>query len=78
MAEITAVKRRLVATLLAAVVSATIVFSQPAAAQGGGCAEFGQNISFLGPLLGPVFGQTAASTAPLNGTVEEEQDVFCD
>jgi hypothetical protein len=71
-------KRRIVVTVLAIVMSGLMGIAQPAAAQGGGCAAFGENISFLATNLGRDFGQTASSTAPLNDTVEAEQDVlFC-
>jgi hypothetical protein len=39
--------------------------------------DFGQNISDLARMFGPVFGQTASGSAPLNDTVEQEQLTFC-
>jgi hypothetical protein len=60
----------------AAIVAAMLMFAGPASAQGGYKA-FGQNIAGLATTLGPVFGQTASGSAPLNDTVEQEQQTFC-
>jgi hypothetical protein len=69
--------RRLVLLLaVSAIVAAMLMFAGPASAQGG-CKAFGQNISGLATMLGPVFGQSASGNAPLNGTVEQEQQTFC-
>lgn len=70
-------ERKIVAIILAGLMSASMTFGQPAAAQGGGCAATGKNISSLATTLGPVFGQFASSDAPLNDTVETEQDALC-
>jgi hypothetical protein len=70
-------KRRIVVTVLAIVMSGLMGIAQPAAAEGGGCAAFGQNIAFLATNFGRNFGQMASSTAPLNDTVETEQDALC-
>ena len=43
----------------------------------GGCKAFGQNIAGLATTLGSVFGQTASGSAPLNNTVQQEQQAFC-
>jgi hypothetical protein len=59
-----------------AIFAAMLMFAGPASAQGG-CKAFGQNIAGLATTLGPVFGQTASGTAPLNDTVEQEQQAFC-
>jgi hypothetical protein len=69
--------RRIVLLLaVSAIVAAMLVFTGPASAQGG-CKAFGHNISGLATTLGPVFGQTASGSAPLNDTVEEEQQTLC-
>lgn len=70
-------KRRIAALILAVVLASPLAVAQPATGQGGGCSEFGQNIAGLGQTLRPVFGQTASSGAPLNDTVEDEQDALC-
>ena len=70
-------KRKVVAIVLAGLMSVSMAVGQPAAAQGGGCGEFGQFIAFLATNLGPQFGETASSSAPLNDTVEDEQDALC-
>ena len=54
-----------------------LMFAGPASAQGG-CKAFGQNISGLATTLGPVFGQTTSGSTPLNDTVEQEQQRFCE
>ena len=41
------------------------------------CKAFGQNIAGLATMLGPVFGQTASGSAPLNDVVMQEQQAFC-
>ena len=69
--------RRLVLVLaVSAIFAAMLMFAGPASAQGG-CKAFGENIAGLATTLGPVFGQTAAGSAPLNDTVEEEQQRLC-
>jgi hypothetical protein len=69
--------RRLVLLLtVSAIAAAILMFAGPASAQGG-CKDFGRNIAGLATTLGPVFGQTASGTAPLNDTVEDEQRAFC-
>ncbi len=70
-------KHRIVVAPLAVLMSGSIAAAQPAAAEGDGCKEFGQNISFLARSLGPVFGQFASGGAPLNDTVEAEQTTLC-
>jgi hypothetical protein len=72
-------KRRIVVALLAVVMMAgTTATAQPATAQGGGCKAFGQNVANLATALGPVFGQTVSSNAPINeAVVEAEQDALC-
>jgi hypothetical protein len=71
-------KRKIVASFIGMLtLSGVMSVAQPAAAQDGGCAAFGQNISILATSFGVGFGQTAASTAPLNDTVETEQAAFC-
>jgi hypothetical protein len=60
------------------IISGVMAGAQPAAAQGGGCKAFGQNIAGLAQNFGPIFGLTASSNAPLNGVVEAEQNAFCD
>lgn len=71
-------KRRLATLILTITLAAPLGISGPAAAQGGGCEAFGQNIAFLATSYGSGFGQMAASTAPLNDTVTDEQDALCD
>jgi hypothetical protein len=71
-------KRKIVTLILAVLLASPLISTQPVVAQGGGCQAFGQNIAFLAQNLGPVFGQTAAGGAPLNDTVEMEQDLLCD
>ena len=69
--------RRLVLLLaVSAIVAAMLMFAGPASAQRG-CKAFGQNIACLATTLGPVFGQTASGSAPLNVTVQQEQQAFC-
>ena len=58
------------------VVAAVLVFAGPASAQGG-CKAFGQNIAPLATTLGSVFGQTASGSAPVNDTVEQDQQALC-
>jgi len=70
-------KRIILLLAVGAIVAAMLVFAGPASAQGGGCKAFGQNIAGLATTLGPVFGQTASGSAPLNDTVEQEQQAFC-
>ena len=69
--------RRLVLLLaVSAIVAAMLMFAGPASAQGG-CKAFGQNIAGLAKTFGPVFGQTASGSAPLNDTVQQEQRALC-
>jgi hypothetical protein len=69
--------RRLVLLLaVSAIVAAMLMFAGPASAQGG-CKAFGQNIAGLATTLDPVFGQRASGSAPLNDTVEQEQQTIC-
>lgn len=70
-------KRRIAALILAVVLASPLAIVQPASAQGDGCREFGENIAFLATSFGSGFGQMAASGAPLNDTVEMEQDALC-
>ena len=70
-------KRIILLLAVGAIVAAMLVFAGPASAQGGGCKAFGQRIAGLATTLGPVFGQTASGSAPLNDTVEQEQQAFC-
>lgn len=63
--------------LVSAVMAAMLVFAGPASAQGG-CKAFGQNVATLATALGKGFGQTAAGSAPLNDTVEQEQTALCE
>ena len=69
-------RRKVAVVLLAVTLSGSVAAIQPTEAEAG-CKAFGQNIAFLGQLLGRDFGQTAASTAPLNDTVEQEQGALC-
>jgi hypothetical protein len=69
--------RRLVLLLaVSAIVAAMLMFAGPASAQGG-CKAFGKNIAGLATMLGPEFGQTASGSAPLDDTVELEQQTLC-
>jgi hypothetical protein len=61
---------------VSAIVAAMLMFAGPASAQGGGKA-FGKNIAVLATMLSPEFGQAASGSAPLNDTVEQEQQTFC-
>ena len=70
-------KRIIVLLTVSAIVAAMLMSAGPASAQGEGCKAFGQNIAGLATTLGPVFGQTASGSAPLNDTVEEEQQTIC-
>lgn len=73
-------KRRIAVTLLAMLMMfGSMAGGQAAAAQGGGCKEFGQNVAFLAQFLEPgLFGQTVSSNAPINETVVgAEQDLLC-
>ncbi len=70
------VKRLVLLFVVSMVVAAMLVFASPASAQGG-CKAFGQNIAGLAKALGPIFGQTASESAPLNDTVEQEQQALC-
>jgi hypothetical protein len=67
----------IVAVLVAVLLGSVVAFAPPAAAQGGGCKAFGQNVAALATGLGSDFGQTTSSNAPLNGVVEAEQDALC-
>lgn len=69
-------KRLVLLFTVSLVVAAMLVFAGPASAQGG-CKAFGQNIAGLATNLGPLFGQTASGSAPLNDTVEQEQQALC-
>jgi hypothetical protein len=69
--------RRLVLLLaVSAVFAAMLMYTGPASAQGG-CKAFGENIAGLAKSFGPVFGEMASGSAPLNDTVEQEQQAFC-
>ena len=69
--------RRLVLLLVvSAIFAAMLVFAGSASAQGG-CKAFGQNIGVLATTFGPLFGEMASGSAPLNDTVEQEQQAFC-
>ena len=68
--------KRLVLLFTVGIVVTMMVFAGPASAQGG-CKAFGQNIATLATTFGPVFGQTASGSAPLNDTVEQEQQALC-
>jgi hypothetical protein len=70
------VKRLVLLFTVSMVVAAVLVFAGPASAQGG-CKAFGQNIAPLATTLGSVFGQTASGSAPLNDTVEQDQQALC-
>jgi hypothetical protein len=54
----------------------TVESFSTASAQGG-CKAFGKNIAGLATMLGPEFGQTASESAPLDDTVELEQQTLC-
>lgn len=71
------VRRMLVVSTAA--VMAMVTLAGPVFAQGGhtSCKAFGQNIAGLATSLGGAFGQTAAASAPLNDTVDEEQAALC-
>ena len=69
-------RRPILLLTVSAIFTAMLMFANPASAQGG-CKAFGQNISGLATMLGPVFGQAASGSAPLNDTVEQEQQAFC-
>ncbi len=64
-----------VAAMMAAMM--VVVFVGPASAQGGGCKDFGQNVAGLAQSNGSGFGQAASGSAPLNDTVEAEQQANC-
>ena len=68
----------IVAVLVAVMLGSMVTLAPPAAAQGGGCKAFGQNVASLATLLGSAFGQTASSNVPLNVVVEAEQNTLCD
>ena len=70
-------RRKSLVAILAVVMSLGSAVAVPAAAQGGGCKAFGQNVASLATGFGVGFGQTASSNAPLNDVVEAEQDAFC-
>jgi hypothetical protein len=71
-------KRIVVLVVASALIALMLVFAGPASAQGGGCGAFGQNVATLGQTLGATFGQVASAGAPLNDTVEVEQEALCD
>ncbi len=70
-------KRIMLLVVVALVMAAMVVLVGPAAAQGGGCKAFGENIGTLATTLGGGFGQAASGSAPLNDTVEAEQEALC-
>jgi hypothetical protein len=71
--------RRVITLLTVALVMAAmmVVFVGPASAQGGGCKDFGENVAGLAQSNGSGFGQAASGSAPLNDTVEAEQQANC-
>ena len=71
-------KRIMLMVVVALVMAAMLMFVGPAAAQGGGCKAFGENIGTLATALGGGFGQAASGSAPLNDTVEAEQAALCE
>ena len=70
-------KRIVMLAVVSSIVLMMLTFAGPASAQGGGCAAFGQNVATLGQSLGGTFGQVASAGAPLNDTVEAEQQALC-
>ena len=71
------VRRVITLVTVALVMAAMMVFAGPASAQGGGCKAFGQNVAGLAQSNGSGFGQAASGSAPLNDTVEAEQQANC-
>ena len=71
------VRRVITLVTVALVMAAMMVFVGPASAQGGGCKDFGQNVAGLAQSNGSGFGQAASGSAPLNDTVEAEQQANC-
>ena len=71
------VRRVITLLTVAAMMAAMVVFAGPASAQGGGCKAFGQNVAGLAQSNGSGFGQAASGSAPLNDTVEAEQQANC-
>ena len=71
------VRRVITLVTVALVMAAMMVFAGPASAQGGGCKDFGQNVAGLAQSNGSGFGQAASGSAPLNDTVEAEQQANC-
>jgi hypothetical protein len=71
--------RRVITLLTVALVMVAmmVVFVGPASAQGGGCKAFGENVAGLAQSNGSGFGQAASGNAPLNDTVEAEQQANC-
>lgn len=73
-------ERALQVVVVAAMMVTMLLVAGPASARDGhaGCRAFGQNIAGLATALGETSGQTAASGAPLNDTVETEQAALCE
>jgi hypothetical protein len=70
------VRRKIVVTMLAVIMSGSAMIAQPAAAEGG-CKEFGQDTAGLAQLLGSDFGAATSSNPDVSGFVHEFHETLC-
>jgi hypothetical protein len=69
-------RRKIVVTMLAMIMSGSVMIAQPAAAEGG-CQTFGQDTARLAQLLGSDFGAATSSNPDVSGFVHGLHETLC-